>query len=57
MTNSIEFEFDDDGLGSDNLMRQSIEDAIKNERPITLDEYNSFMISIGGLVPGYVENL
>ena len=54
MTNSIEFEDCDDELGSDNVMKRSIEDAISNERPISLGEYNTFMMSIGALVPGYV---
>jgi len=54
MSNYTEFDAGEDELGSDNLMRRSIEDAIVNERQITLGEYNTFMTSIGGLVPGYV---
>ncbi len=55
MTNSTEFDIGEDELGSDNLMRRSIEDSIANERQITLGEYHTFMNSIGGLVPGYVK--
>lgn len=54
MTNSTEFDIGEDELGSDNLLRRSIEDAINNERPITFGEYNTFMTSIGALVPAYV---
>jgi hypothetical protein len=53
MTNSTEFDIGDDELGADNIMRRSIEDAIANNRTITFGEYNMFMTSVGGLVPGY----
>ena len=54
MTNSTEFDIGEDELGSDNLLRRSIEDAIANDRQITAGEYNTFMSSIGALVPAYV---
>ena len=54
MTNSTEFDIGEDELGSDNLLRRSIEDAIANDRLITVGEYNTFMSSIGALVPAYV---
>jgi hypothetical protein len=54
MTNSIEYDIGEDELGSDNLMCRSIEHAIVTHNTITLDEYYSFMNSVGGLVPGYV---
>jgi hypothetical protein len=54
MTNSTEFDIGEDELGSDNLLRRSIEDAIANERQITVGEYKTFMTSIGALVPAYV---
>ena len=55
MTNSTEFDIGEDELGSDNLLRRSIEDAISHQRQITLGEYHTFMSTIGGLVPGYVK--
>jgi len=54
MTNSTEFDIGEDELGSDNIFRRSIEEAISNERSITIGEYNTFMSSIGALVPAYV---
>lgn len=54
MNTSMDFDNCDDEIGPDNFMKRALEDAIENNRPISLGEYNAFMNSIGAMVPGYV---
>ena len=57
MNTSVEFDNCDDEIGSDNIIKRSLEDAIEKQRPVSLGEYNAFMMSIGAMVPGYVKTL
>lgn len=51
----MEFEnCDDEEIGSDNIFKRAIEEAIISQRPISIGEYNAFTTSIGALVPGFV---
>ena len=46
--------FGDEEIGSNNMFKRGIEDAIKENRFITICEYAAFMNAIGALVPGFV---
>lgn len=55
MNTSMEFDnCDDEEIGSDNIFKRAIEEAIVSQRAISIGEYNAFMTSIGALVPGFV---
>ena len=46
--------FNDEEIGSNNIFKRGIEDAIAEARPISCTEYSAFMQAIGPLVPGFV---